>query len=147
VGALEEAVRRRIAELELNSVVTLLGQRRDVPLILAASDALLLVSDWEGTPNVLLEAQHCGCVPVATDAGGSRETMVPGETGVLVGLDALEETVESLASLLHDPEKRRRMATAGRAFVAANFAPEMLHAANMEIYRAALTSGHAVCPE
>jgi glycosyltransferase involved in cell wall biosynthesis len=138
VGALEEAVRRRIAELQLNSVITLLGQRQDVPLILAASDALLLVSDWEGTPNVLLEAQHCGCVPVATDAGGSREAMVPEETGVLVGLDAQEETVAALADLLLDSERRRRMAAAGRAFVATHFDPGVLHEANMRLYRAAL---------
>src|SRR5262249_23296457 len=62
VGELEAVVRRRIHERGLEQVITLLGQRQDVPLILAASDALLLVSDWEGTPNILLEAQHCGCV-------------------------------------------------------------------------------------
>src|SRR5262249_12104982 len=73
VGELERQVRRRIEQLGLDGTITLLGQRHDVPLILAASEVLLLVSDWEGTPNVLLEAQHCGCVPVATDAGGSRE--------------------------------------------------------------------------
>jgi glycosyltransferase involved in cell wall biosynthesis len=122
-------------------MITLLGQRQDVPLILAASDALLLVSDWEGTPNILLEAQHCGCVPVATDAGGSAEAMIPDETGVLVGLDARETTVRKMATLLSDPARRERMADAGRAFVAAHFAPRTLYEANMDLYRAALAEG------
>jgi glycosyltransferase involved in cell wall biosynthesis len=98
----------------------------------------LLVSDWEGTPNILLEAQHCGCVPLATDAGGSREAMQPGETGILVGLDDQEKTVQALAALLRDGERRKKMAAAGREFVASHFAPQALHAANMQIYRAAL---------
>ena len=140
VGELEEATRRRIDDLRLQDVITLLGQRQDVPLILTASDALLLVSDWEGTPNILLEAQHCGCVPVATDAGGSREAMRPGETGMLVGLNAQEETVRALAALLYDGERRRSMAAAGRRFVASHFAQEALHAANMGLYRAALAA-------
>jgi glycosyltransferase involved in cell wall biosynthesis len=143
VGELDTAVRHRIAELGLQQVVTLLGQRQDVPLILAASDALLLVSDWEGTPNILLEAQHCGCVPVATDAGGSREAMAPGETGLLVGLQAMEETVTALAELLRDAERRRRMAAMGRAFVASHFAPEAMHVANIRLYRLALAEPNA----
>src|SRR5262249_40888567 len=64
VGTLLGAVRRRVAELSLERTIVMLGQRREVPLILAGSDVLLLTSDWEGTPNALLEAQHSGCVPV-----------------------------------------------------------------------------------
>jgi glycosyltransferase involved in cell wall biosynthesis len=138
VGELETEVRRKLHEAQLESVVSLLGQRHDVPLILAASDALLLVSDWEGTPNILLEAQHCGCVPVATDAGGSQEAMSPGETGLLAGLDDLDGTVHALANLLHDRERRRKMAAAGPGFVASHFAPVALHEANMHLYREAL---------
>src|SRR5207249_229665 len=83
----------RLADAGLGDTVLLLGQRRDVPHLLAASDVLLLTSDWEGTPNVLLEAQHCGCVPVATDAGGTREAVRPGETGLLVGRDGRGDAV------------------------------------------------------
>jgi glycosyltransferase involved in cell wall biosynthesis len=138
VGELEPAVRRRIAELGLERVVILLGQRADVPLLLAASDVLLLVSDWEGTPNILLEAQHCGCVPVATDAGGSREAMLPGETGMIVDLNDLDGAVQAVADLLHDQVRRKRMVAAGPSFVAAHFAPAALHEANSRLYREAL---------
>lgn len=138
VGELEPAVRRRIAELGLERVLLLLGQRADVPLVLAASDVLLLVSDWEGTPNVLLEAQHCGCVPVATDAGGSREALAVGQTGIIVGLNDLDGAVHAVAELLHNQPLGKQMAAAGPAFVAARFAPMALHEANLRLYRQAL---------
>jgi len=138
VGPLETAVRAKVAELGLGAVVLMLGQRPDVPRLLAASDVLLLVSDWEGTPNILLEAQHCGCVPVATDAGGSAEALDPGRSGVLVGLNDVEGTVAAVAELLGDPGKRRHMADAGRAFVAEKFDPRALHEGNLRLYRAAL---------
>jgi glycosyltransferase involved in cell wall biosynthesis len=140
VGPLESAVRAKIAEHGLENVILMLGQRQDVPLLLAASEVHLLVSDWEGTPNILLEAQHCGCVPVATDAGGSGESLVDGHSGVLVGLDDLEGTVEAVAELLRDPVKRKRMARAGRTLVAKRFDPWALHQANMRLYHEALTN-------
>ncbi len=138
VGNLETQVRQKVAALGLGEVVTLLGQRRDVPRILAGSDVLLLTSAWEGTPNVLLEAQHLGCVPVATDAGGSREALAPGKTGVLIGQNDLDGAVMAVASLLADAGRRHRMAAAGRAFVAARFAPEALYEGNLRLYRDAL---------
>jgi glycosyltransferase involved in cell wall biosynthesis len=139
VGPLEAEVRERVAAHGLENVVLPLGQRSDVPRLLAASDVLLLVSDWEGTPNILLEAQHCGCVPVATDAGGSAEAMEPGRTGILVALNDLDKTVSAVADLLSDPGSRRRMAEAGRAFVAERFDPRALHEGNLRLYREALS--------
>jgi glycosyltransferase involved in cell wall biosynthesis len=138
IGSLEPAVRRRIRELGLEQVVTLLGQRKDVPLILSASDVFLLVSDWEGTPNTVLEAQYCGCVPVATAGGGTGEAMVPGETGILVGLEELARTVQSVVELLGDPGRRRNMAAAGRAFVTRAYAPEALAEGNLRLYQETL---------
>jgi glycosyltransferase involved in cell wall biosynthesis len=138
VGEMEPDVRHRITEFGLERELILLGQRADVPLVLAASDVLLLVSDWEGTPNILLEAQHCRCVPVATDAGGSREAMASGQTGIIVGLHDLDGAVRAVADLLHDQPRRKQMAAAGPPFVATHFAPAALHEANLRLYRQAL---------
>jgi glycosyltransferase involved in cell wall biosynthesis len=133
-GPLEEAVRSEVRRHRLESVVRLLGQRQDVPVILAASQVMLLASEIEGTPNVVLEAQHFGCVPVLTDAGGSRETIVPGETGLLRGKDDLAGLVADVESLLRDPARRRRMAEAGRRLVAQRFDPERIHVQTLALY-------------
>ncbi|HSQ56406.1 MAG TPA: glycosyltransferase [Gemmata sp.] len=137
-GSLEAEVRRHIRELGLNGVVELLGQRKDIPRILDGSDVLLLTSEREGTPNVVLEAQHFGCVPVVTDAGGTRETIVPGLTGELVGLEDINGIVNAVARLLKDRARRERMAEAGREYVATRYSPDALYAGNQELYRLAL---------
>jgi glycosyltransferase involved in cell wall biosynthesis len=143
VGTMEPAVRAAIDRCRLTGVVRVLGQRCDVPTILAASDVLLLTSDWEGTPNVLLEAQHYGCVPVATDAGGSVEALAHGRTGLLVGRDDVAAAVAAVAGLLADPVRRLRMATAGPAFVAERFSPRTLLESNRRLYRTALDNAVA----
>ncbi len=141
IGSLEEQVRARVAALGLGNVVMLLGRRYDVPALLCASDVLLLVSDWEGTPNIVLEAQHCGCVPVATDAGGTREALDDGRTGVIVGLNDTDGMVRSIAHLLTDPETRQRLAANGPEFVQRRFSPRVLDDANLRLYQTALASG------
>lgn len=146
VGSLEPEVRRAIQKNNLGSVVRSLGQREDVPLLLAASDVLLLTSDWEGTPNVVLEAQHCGSVPVVTDAGGSAEALCPGKTGIVVGQDEADAAVAAVAELLADPGRRRRMAAAGRAFVAAEFGPDQLDWATLSLYRETLAHAGTSTP-
>lgn len=63
--------------LELDNAATLLGERRDVPSLLAAADAFVLSSHWEGLPMVLLEAAAQRLPVVCADVGGCREVAKP----------------------------------------------------------------------
>jgi teichuronic acid biosynthesis glycosyltransferase TuaC len=55
-----------------------------MPLFLQASDFLVLPSHSEGMPQAILEAMDCGLPVVATRVGGIPETVLDGETGLLV---------------------------------------------------------------
>lgn len=123
-GSQAEAVRSRLRELGLGETVTMLGQPADVLTPMAASDVFLMVSQVEGTPNVSLEAQALGCVPVLTDVGGCRETMEPGVTGIVAARDDLDGLAAAVVELLQAPERRQALAAAGRRFVAEAFAPD-----------------------
>src|SRR5262245_56441651 len=140
-GPLERQVRAEIQKLGLEETVLLLGQRKDVPVILASSQVLLLASEIEGTPNVALEAQHFGCVPVLTDAGGSRETILPGTTGLLLDMHDGAGLIAGAENLLRDPARRAAMVLAGRRFVAERFDPQQVHDATMAAYES--LAGHA----
>jgi glycosyltransferase involved in cell wall biosynthesis len=64
--------------------VTFLGQVTDLPRLLWASDMVMLTSDTEGVPGVLIEAGLSGLPVVATDVGYVRDVVVPGRTGHVV---------------------------------------------------------------
>ena len=81
-GALRAELEALAARLGLADRVRFLGLRHDVPALLGGVDVLALTSRYEGLPNVVIEAMATGAVAVATDVGGCRELIVPGETGL-----------------------------------------------------------------
>lgn len=104
------------------------GARPEVATPLCAMDLFVLTSEFEGTPNVVLEAQWLGLPVVATDAGGTREAFEPGVSGSLA-TKATPETIASLAfALLSDPAKMEQAQRHGPAFVTRMFGlPRMVH--------------------
>ena len=69
-GTLSRWLGKEVRRMGLEDHVFLLGRREDVPGIMAACQVILLTSAYEGTPNVLIEAQWLGLPVVATRAGG-----------------------------------------------------------------------------
>ena len=101
--------------------VRFLGHRDDVPRLLKAADLLVLPSLYEGLPNVVLEAMRFRKAVVATEAPGTTEVVVDGETGVLVPVHAPKELARSMRDLIREPERRRAMGEAGRKRVEEEF--------------------------
>lgn len=95
--------------------------------LMAASDVLLLPSEYEGIALTLYEALASGVVPVAADVGGQRELVTP-DCGVLIarGGDEQGAYVAALRLLIADPARRARMAAAGRERVVRFFTAEQL---------------------
>jgi glycosyltransferase involved in cell wall biosynthesis len=127
-------VERRIRALGVGDRVRLLGARDDVPELLPAFDLFALSSRWEGEPIALLEAMAAGLPCVATAAGGVREVLAGGEVGVLVPVGDPAAMASAIESLRTDPERRARLALAGRARVAGR-TPERLAEDVLEVYR------------
>jgi glycosyltransferase involved in cell wall biosynthesis len=84
------------------SSVRFLGARTDLPELMNAADALVLSSDVEGLPMVLLEAAASGLPSVATAVGGVLEVVLSDRTGFLVragDLEALSGAMSRMAAL------------------------------------------------
>jgi phosphatidylinositol alpha-1,6-mannosyltransferase len=71
----------------------------------------------EGWGNVFIEAAACGRPVVVGDSGGARESLVDGETGVLVDGRDGRAVAAAVGELLADPGLARAMGDAGRARV------------------------------
>ena len=99
----------------------LLGERADIPRVLAGLDVAVLCSLSEGFPNALGEAMACGLPCVATDVGDCRFLL--GEGGAIVpprDPAALADALRRLIGL--PPEARRELGQAGRARIEREFA-------------------------
>jgi glycosyltransferase involved in cell wall biosynthesis len=105
------------------------GLSQDAVNWLGLMDVVLLTSQFEGTPNVLLEAQALGRPVVATGVGGSAETFLPGDTGVLLSAHPTpEEIADAVIRVLDDPGFAERAARNGPGFIRGRFGAERMAA-------------------
>ncbi len=102
------------AGVALGSRLVTLGLRSDVPQLLAAMDLFCLPSWREGMPRTIIEAMMMAKPVVATDIRGSREEVVPEETGLLVPLKAPEQLAAAIERFILNPDWGRALGAAGR---------------------------------
>jgi glycosyltransferase involved in cell wall biosynthesis len=121
-GPEEAHLRTLAADLGIGHRVEFLGFQPQIQPLLAEAHAFVQSSLWEGLPISILEASASALPIVATDAAGVRETLIPGQTGVLVPINNPEALAAAMLHLMKmDPEHRREIGLNGRAFVQTNF--------------------------
>jgi glycosyltransferase involved in cell wall biosynthesis len=127
---LEDAAR----SLGLGDGVRFLGDRRDVPAVLASVDVSAMPSDSESLSNAILESMAAGVPVVATRVGGNPE-LIAEDRGLLV-LPRDEGALSgAIARLLEDGGLRASFGEAGRRFALANFTMERMRVRHEELYR------------
>ena len=113
-GSQRQSLEAAAQTLGIADAVQFTGFREDARTAIAAADVFVLPSPAEPFGLVLLEAMALGKPVVAMDAGGPREIVVIGETGLLVPPSDPAALAEALCRLLSSPEERQRMGAAGR---------------------------------
>jgi len=109
----------RIRDLALTDCIFLLGRRKDVNDIMAASSVVVSSSRSEGFPNVIAEAMACGVTCVATDVGDSR--LIIGSAGIVVPPRQPQALAEAVLTVLFQPPASADSIPAGRARIMENF--------------------------
>jgi L-malate glycosyltransferase len=137
----EEAHLRDLARRAgLGDRVMFLGQRDDIYDVLRAFDTLVLSSDHEGLPTVLLEALWLGIPVVARALGGIPEVVEDGKTGVLVRSDDPSVLAAACVGLLGDEARRRELAHHGARVVETAFSIEQTSAQLARLYSSLATA-------
>jgi glycosyltransferase involved in cell wall biosynthesis len=112
-----------------------LGQRHDVSALLRQANMLVLCSDDEGFPNVLLEAMAAGLPVITTPAGDASIVVQDRVTGYVVPFDNIKAMADRMVQLAKSPELRRQLGEAGRKRVELHYSYDGLADRLFAIYR------------
>ncbi len=127
-GETRLAVEAEAERLGMKDRVQFLGNRTDIPELMAKAHVFALCSKWEGFPLTILEAMRAGLPVIASRVGGVPESVIDGQNGFLVEPSDLSQLAVSVKRLIDDPLLRMRMGAAGRALYEERFTvTAMLH--------------------
>jgi glycosyltransferase involved in cell wall biosynthesis len=136
--ALGETVRKRI---EKNSRIHCTGFTSDVAPYYRAMDLMVLPTWREGFPNAVLEAAATGIPVVTTLCTGSRDSVVPEVTGLLIPPGYPEAISEAVLKLLLNKELRLRMGAAARRWVLEHYSNDRVLGLLTSYYKSLLEDG------
>jgi glycosyltransferase involved in cell wall biosynthesis len=123
-----------VAATGLKANIQLLGERTDIPTLLAIADFGVLSSWEEGFSNVILESMAAELPMIVTDVGGNPEAVVHRETGLVVAPRDPAALGEAVLVLAQDPGLRRRLGAAALLRVREHFSIEKCVEAHESLY-------------
>lgn len=120
-GPMRKEMEKVVRKAGLEKKVHMPGARADIATPLSSMTAFLLTSEFEGTPNVVLEAQWLGVPVIAIDAGGTREAIDEGITGWCCSPPDAVVLAAQIKDVLSDSLFRQQLRQNGPRFVQQRF--------------------------
>src|SRR5262249_25790930 len=127
------------ASLQITRFAHLLGARRDVPAVLNALDVLVMSSDTEGLPLVVLEAMATALPVVSTSVGGIPNVIDEGQTGLLVPAGDEAALRDRLARLGADRALARALGARAREVSVARYSAARMQRDYLDLYARVLS--------
>ena len=113
-GSLRADLEAHAQRLKIEGMCRFLGQRDDLVDLHHAFDVFVQSSEYEGTPNAVLEAMAMETPIIATDAGGTRELALPDEHALIVPLRDVSSLAAAIGAVVDHPASARARAAAAR---------------------------------
>ena len=114
--------------------VLFLGECGNVPALLTQAGFLVLSSEYEGFPNVILEAMAARLPVITTRVGDAERIVLEGETGYVVDEPEVERIAERMVALAQSPETRTRLGAEGRKRIVREYSYERLQARLLSVF-------------
>lgn len=133
-GKMQSYLRELASDLNLDSRIRFLGLVHDVNQVLATTTCLIVPSDTEGTPRVIIEALASGTPVVATNVGGIPQ-LVDSTVGALVEPNNAHSLAHAAIQLAIDHTAYKTMADMARARAQRDFTSKTMAQRTLEVYR------------
>jgi glycosyltransferase involved in cell wall biosynthesis len=133
MAPLRPELEKRAAALGLVERAIFLGDRRDIPAVLASMNVAVLTSDSESLSNVILEGMAASLPVVAYNVGGNVE-LINDERGALVSAGNEGEFAIAVLRLLSDANLRLRQGRTARQFAEENFGVDRVRRQYEDLY-------------
>jgi glycosyltransferase involved in cell wall biosynthesis len=131
-GPLRTTIERERANL---THIHVLPWQRDLGLLLGAADLVVMCSDNEGVPLLLIEAGMAGRAAVSTRVGSVDDVIRDGINGLLVERDDQEALAHAVQRLVDDEALRTKLGAEARTNARAGFTSDVSNAAHAALYR------------
>jgi glycosyltransferase involved in cell wall biosynthesis len=136
-----QALQQQIDRADLTPHVRLLGFRDDVIDLMAACDVFVLPSDAEPFGLALVEAMALEKCVIATDAGGPKEIVEHGVSGLLAVPADAASLAQSILHVAHNPQVRQRLGQAAAVRFHHRFQCDRMARAVADLYGKTLGAG------
>lgn len=137
-GDMLRQLTKRAEALQISDYVHFLGFRKDIPMLMLASDLLVHASRREGLPRCIMEAMASGLPVVATDVRGSSDLVSDGENGFLVRLGDIAGMASAVISILENSGLRKAFSSEARKKIE-NYSDDIVKQELISIYKRFLT--------
>ncbi|MGD0599986.1 MAG: glycosyltransferase [Terriglobales bacterium] len=132
-GPLRPELENEASSLGLGASAIFLGDRQDMPAVLASLDVAVLTSDSESLSNVILEAMAAGLPVVAYSVGGNSE-LLSHQRGALIPAGNETSFADAVEKLLADSALREQLGRNARQFANENFSLDRVRQRYEELY-------------
>ncbi len=134
-GELHDEIVKKCKETSITNYVTLLGQRSDIPLILAKTDLFVMPSHWEGLPMALLEAMAMSMAVIATKVGGIPNVIDDGVNGLLIDKGDVVALEKRIQQLMCDSGLRQKLGEQAKKTVVEKFSAKNVASEYESLYQ------------
>lgn len=104
-----DALKAKASEMGLNDIITFAGQQTNVIEILSNHDLFLHFAEYEGSPNVIMEAMAAGLAIITTDCGDVSAYVKEGQNGYVVHPFEVDEYANHYLQLMENADLRNSM--------------------------------------
>ena len=134
-GKATPLLQKQVQEKGIDSSISFLGHRTDIPALLNMADIFVFPSRFEGLPGVLIEAEAAGLPIICTHLSMMLEVVKVNENALTFEINNPKQLASAIEKLVNEVNLRSRFAKKSKEVFNENFQIESVHEKMFDLYQ------------